>query len=274
MNNKLRVASYELRVAGCGLCGECPSNDIKAENNPQPASGFTLIEIIIALTIGTVIILVSTIALRIGLSHMSNGEEWLNKTVREATTYDFFWQQVSSIRTIEIPKPASLLESLDEDNSDKDKTVIKKVYFKGAIDSMSFITPLSLKRHYGYGLIIATYWQRESDSLEGFDLVYKEKRFNPAVLSSISAGLLDLEEEMDEVIIFEGCEDIGFEYLKAAGNTGSIDNESLSNVNEGSSFQEWVGTIENSLPKAIKIVIKKEGIEKELIAPVMVMYSL
>ncbi|MGR3178414.1 MAG: PulJ/GspJ family protein [Candidatus Anammoxibacter sp.] len=236
--------------------------------NPKSGSGFTLLEIIIALTIGTVIILVSTIALRIGLSHMSNGEEWLNKTVREATTYDFFWQQVSSIRTIEIPKPASLLESFDVNDGDNDKPVIKKIYFKGGIDSMSFITPLSLKRHYGYGLIIATYWQRESDSFDGFDLVYKEKRFNPAVLSSISEGLLDIEDEANEVVIFEGCDDIEFEYLKAVGN------ESLSNINEGSSFQEWVGTIENSLPKAIKIVITKEGIEKELIASVMVMYSL
>ncbi|MGR3218646.1 MAG: PulJ/GspJ family protein [Candidatus Anammoxibacter sp.] len=255
------------------------NNDINVNqqsqvSNPKSRSGFTLLEIIIALTIGTVIILVSTTALRIGLSHMSNGEEWLNKMVREATTYDFFWQQVSSIRSIAIPKPASLLDSFGDDNGDKDETVIAKIYFKGAIDSVSFITPLSLKRHYGYGLIIATYRLRESDRFDGFDLVYKEKRFNPAVLSSISEGLLDLEDEIDEVVIFEGCDDIGFEYLKSAGSTTGFDNESLSNISEEGSFQEWVGTLENSLPRAIKVVITKEGIEKELIASVMVMYSL
>lgn len=247
--------------------------------NPRSASGFTLIEVLIAITIGSLIILVSAIALRMGLSHLDNGEEWLNKTVRAATAFDFFWQQVSSIRSIEIPKPAYLLERFDEDKEEKDsdKTEIKNIYFKGDIDSMSFISPLSLTRHYGYGLIVATYWQR--GGYDGIDLVYKEKRLNPNALLAISNNLFDIEKEKDEVVIFEGCDDITFEYLKTGGDSILFDSEASininsGNINSGESYQEWVGTIENRLPKAIRIVIRKGEEEKELIAPIMVMYSL
>lgn len=277
MSNKLRVTAQDFFEKSNGVFRSIirnpqPLNPQSQIVTPRSVSGFTLLEVIVAITIGSVIILVSTVALRIGLSHLDNGEEWLNDTVREATVYDFFWQQVSSIRSIEIPKPTSSLERFDEEGDDSIKTGLKKVYFKGEIDSMSFISPLSLKRHYGNGLIVATYKQRVS--YDGIDLVYKEKRLNPAILSSISNDIFDIDEEKDEVVIFEKCDDIKFEYLKAGRSSNLIDNETLSNINAEDGYQEWVGTIENRLPKAIRIVITKEEKEKELIASVMVMYSL
>lgn len=247
----------------------------------RDVKGFTLLEVLIALTIGSFIILVSTLSLRMGLSHLDSSEEWLNKSVQNATVFDFFWQQVSSIRPIEIPKSKSLLESFDESeanenedgkaNSETKITANNKIFFKGDIDSMSFISPLSLKNHYGYGLIIATYSQKSG--ADGYDLVYKEKRLNPTVLSSFSDIDFDVTEE---IVFFKDCEEITFEYLKSVGGgaDGGFEGTTPPLLQGGSTFQEWVSFLDNKLPRAIKILITKEEQTKELIAPIMVMYSL
>lgn len=277
MTQKLCFKDYELRVLEKDNFDEFRSksathNPQSQTVNPKFGTGFTLIEVIVAITIGTVVIVASTVALRIGLSHLENGEEWLNDSVREATAYDFFWQQVSSIRSIEIPKPAHLLSRFGDEESDSGRQENKKIYFKGSFDSMSFITPLSLNHHYGYGLVVATYSQK--DSYDGVELVYKERRLNPAVLSSFSDNIFSLEDEKKEVVFFEKCDDIEFEYLRASENATFFNSDTLSNFNAGDSYKEWVGTIENRLPAAIKIIIRKKEEEKELVAPVMVMYSL
>ena len=270
MSNRLQIRDCELRVLGSYLkpTTHNPQPQITA---PKSTNGFTLLEVIIAITIGSVIIMVSTVALRIGLSHMENGEEWLNNIVKNTSAYDFFWQQVTSIRSIELPKPEHSLRRLNEED-DSEETGSAKLFFKGEIDSMSFITPLSIKRHYGYGLIIARYKIKES--YEGVDLVYTEKRLNPAILSSLSEGIIDTNEDAEEIVIFSECEDIKFEYLKQVESSDQADNETLSSFHSEASYKEWVGTLENKLPIAIKIIIVKEEKTNELIAPVMVMYSL
>ena len=248
-------------------------------------NGFTLLEVIIAITIGSVIILTCTTALRMGLSHLSRGEDWLNDTVRGATAYDFFWQQVSSIRSYELPTPSDLIPRLEnsnikEDTDNKDKKTSepkkekekkkekkKKVYFKGDVNSLSFITPLSIKKHYGYGLIVATY--SLNIDYEGTDLIYREKRLTPAVLLALANNIFEWDEEDEGIVIAKKCDDVKFEYLKPDNRSGINDDNNFDDK-----YQEWVGILENQLPKAIRIIITKDEAEKELLAPIMVMYSL
>ena len=235
--------------------------------------GFTLLEVIIAITIGSVLILVCTISLRMGLSHLDRGEAWLNNALKETTVFDFFWQQVSSARSITLPTPAFLIEKDTEPKDDNnEKAKIEKVYFRGETDFMSFITPLSLKMHYGYGLIIATYSLRSD--YNGVTLVYTEKKLNHEFLSSAAEGYFEVDTDMDEIVIYEECDDITFEYLKVGSNLDYFGNENSRDIDVGGGYQEWVGHLENQLPKAIKITIKKEDQERELLAPIMVMSSL
>lgn len=233
--------------------------------------GFTLFEVLIAITIGSVLILVSTIALRMGLSHLGRGEEWLNAAISETTAFDFFWQQVSSIYPQKLAIPTYLPEN-ESEKKDEEGAKDAKFFFKGETDSMSFISPLSLKRHYGYGLILATYEQRKG--YEGLDLVYKEKRLNPSLLSDLSEVSSGIDDEANEIVFFQGCEEITFEYLKVRSGVSPAGEGSLQPADIAGGIQEWVGTIENSLPKAIKIMITRDGKARELIAPIMVMYSL
>lgn len=235
------------------------------------AKGFTLFEVLIAITIGSVLILVSAVALRMGLSHLDRGEEWLIGAISETTAFDFFWQQVSSIYPQKLAIPTYLPEN-ESEKKDEEEAKDVKIFFKGETDSMSFISPLSLKRHYGYGLILATYQQRKG--YEGIDLVYKEKRLNPSLLSNLSEGSSGIDDEANEVVFFQGCEEITFEYLKVGGGVRPSGEGTLQPADTSGGMQEWVGTIEDSLPKAIKIMITKDGKARELIAPIMVMYSL
>jgi len=58
--------------------------------------------------------------------------------------------------------------------------------------------------------------------------------------------------------------EISFQYLGLQGGADAASSESVIEWKD-----EW---LENSLPKAVKVVLTKEGKSQELIAPVMVMY--
>lgn len=261
-----------LRVQGCNRHLAARSSQ-PTSRFQQPVNGFTLFEILVAITIGSVVVLASTVALHMGLSHIDRGETWLNKTVRDAAVFDFFWQQASSMRAVAIPKPDYLL-SAGQDTGEEDSGQAKsgKLYFKGDVDSVSFISPLSLKRHYGYGLVVAVYRLRRS--YDGFDLVYSEERLHSGVLMSVADDSFALTDEDDEIVMLEGCDDISFEYLVAGGDSGAFGGMSPQGHEGGDGNLEWIGSIENRLPRAVRIIAQKEEEVRELIAQVMVTYSL
>src|SRR3989339_852180 len=71
--------------------------------------GFTLFELLIALFIGTILIMSGAYAIRTGLFSMEREEAWFNDTTKEKAAFDFFWQQVSSLRVQKIPRKDDLL---------------------------------------------------------------------------------------------------------------------------------------------------------------------
>ena len=71
--------------------------------------GFTLFELLIALFIGTILIMSGAYAIRTGLFSMEREEAWFNDTTKEKAAFDFFWQQVSSSRVQKIPRKDNLL---------------------------------------------------------------------------------------------------------------------------------------------------------------------
>mgnify|MGYP000695831055 CR=1 FL=1 len=103
---------------------------------------FTLLELIIALSIGTVLILLVSFSIRMGFFQMERGSKWLEESHRENSALNFFSQQVSSMRV-----EFSLSESSGEN-----------VIFNGDSDRIMFVTPISLEKRYGLGLMIASYY--------------------------------------------------------------------------------------------------------------------
>ncbi|UJS18172.1 MAG: prepilin-type N-terminal cleavage/methylation domain-containing protein [Candidatus Jettenia sp.] len=75
--------------------------------------GFTLFELLIAVFIGTILIMSSAYAIRLGLFSMEREEVWFNNSTKEKASFDFFWQQVSSLY---------ILKATSDNTNDKKNT--------------------------------------------------------------------------------------------------------------------------------------------------------
>jgi hypothetical protein len=203
---------------------------------------FTLLEFIIALSIGAALILIVSFSVRGGFFQMERGSKWLEENYREKSALNFFSQQVSAMRS----------ESSGEE-----------VIFSGDSDRIMFVTPISLERRYGLGLMSVLYYLERDD--KGVRLDYKEKRFIPDENEdSFNDQNNTMFDNSEAVTIMDGCEAIAFQFL------GMQDSESTASDQHK---LDWIDPwVKNNLPKAIKIVLSKNGQSKEMIAPVMVMY--
>lgn len=203
--------------------------------------GFTLIETIIAISVGTLLILVASASIRTGLSYMHRGDEQFDKGLREKMALNFFTQQITSIRA---HKPAD-----------------KGIFFIGKKDLVSFISPLSLNKYYTHGLMICAYTiTKDADST--YSLLYNEKRLlSNTYLTKLKDKLIEEEKgeffEAKPIVFFQGYQKIKVEYL---GEINPDEQEEL----------PWKELWENEqLPKAIKITLLNRGEAQEAIAPIM-----
>ncbi len=239
-------------------------------------AGFTLFELLIAVFIGTILIMSGAYAIRIGLFSLEREEAWFNDSTKEKAAYDFFWQQVSALRVQKIPRKDNLL-------TEENKTTTKKktIYFSGEKGFLTFVSPLSSKKHYGQGLIIADYTVKLNDN-SLWDLVYKETRVTPTILiklseepeSKFSSGI-----DKDATVFLKDCDMISFAYLDAIEDETDSENEGEvqvatqdADVIEGTDLK-WKEKIAGKIPQAIRLSVTKNGREQEMISPIMATYS-
>jgi len=234
--------------------------------------GFTLFELLIALFIGTILIMSGAYAIRTGLFSMEREEAWFNDTTKEKAAFDFFWQQVSSLRNQKIPRKDT---SLTEENKTAKKK--KTIYFSGEKEFLSFVSPLSFKKHYGQGLIIANYKVKLNDN-GLWDLIYMETRVTPTILIKLSEESESiLNTDKDYTIFLKDCDVISFAYLDTVEEENDNEEEvhiatQDADVIEGTDLK-WKEKITERIPQAIKLSVSKNGREQELISPIMAMYS-
>ncbi len=205
---------------------------------------FTLLEFIIALSIGAALILIVSFSVRGGFFQMERGSKWLEENYREKSALNFFSQQVSAMRS----------ESSGEE-----------VIFGGDSDRIMFVTPISLERRYGLGLMSVLYYLERDD--KGVRLDYKEKRFIPDEnIDSFKDQNNTMFDNSEAVTIIDGCEEIAFQFLDVQEDEDESTVLSKHNL-------DWIDPwLKNNLPKAIRILMSKNGQNRETIAPVMVMY--
>jgi len=245
--------------------------------------GFTLFELLIALFIGTLLVLAGVYAIRIGLFSMEKEETWFNDSTREKAAFDFFWQQTTSLHIQRVPE-----EKIIEDSITREK---RDIFFVGKRDFLTFVSPLSLKKQYTQGLVIANYKVAiDEDGL--WDLIYTESRLNPKVLKELSEGFKTNFRAQSNSIMYEDyteffkdCELITFHYLvhgdedKEDENDEEDEAENRTRTNTiGADFIKgtkvrWKEKIIGKMPLAIKLTVTKNGEEQVLVVPIMVMYS-
>ncbi len=230
LNNKLKKSNYTFKLFQ------------ERDNKPPCVSAFTLLELIIALSIGTIVILLVSFSVRMGFFQMERGSKRLEEQYRDNSALFFFRQQATSMRP----------ETIGED-----------VVFDGDSKSVVFVTPVSLEKSYGLGLMMVSYYVEESG--EGNSLKYKEKRFVPIKSFSIFKDQkLSMFDKSEAIVIVKDYDEISFQFFGLEGS------EEVTSDNSALGWEN-IWTV-NSLPKAIKIVFTKDGQSEELITPVMVMY--
>jgi len=205
---------------------------------------FTLLELVIALTIGAALIALVSISVRMGFFQMERGSKVLEEELREKNAIHFFCQQVSSIRK----------ESVGEE-----------VIFNGDSKRILFVTPISLEKSYSMGLMTAMFYQEKG--VEGVSLSYREKRHIPAdTIDTYKDENTTIFDSSDSIPIFKGYDEIVFHFLDSEENEGG---DAVFNP----PYPVWTDSwIKKDLPKAIKLVMSKNGRSREVIAPIMVMF--
>ena len=246
--------------------------------------GFTLFELLIAIFIGTILIMAGAYAIRVGLFSMEREEVWFNDSTKEKAAYDFFWQQTSSLRIQKVPH-----KDVMQAEGNKKSRKKKSIYFIGEKDLLTFVSPLSFTRHYGQGLVIAHYKVKINEN-GLWDLIYSEVRTNPTVLIKLSEESESrLSADKDYTVFLKDCDMISFAYLdtvdEETDSEEDVDGEEITDneedvhakvldadVIEGTDLK-WKEKTKEKVPLAIKLLVSKHGKEQELISPIMAMYS-
>ncbi len=205
-----------------------------AIRNPQsnPAlrdqNGFTLLELLISLTIIGLILVIVFGALRIGARAWEKGEKDVEIHQIQRIVLENMKRQIAS---------TCLRKIMIEDQ--------KEVFFRGDRASMEFMSRLPMVPTTRSGMVYVKYVVREEDEGEKKRLMLYEKDI---VFIDKEKGVED-QEEADFFELIPGAEDIEFEYLK-----GPEDED------RDPEWQEaWDPDKDTGIPLAIKIIFKENA---------------
>jgi general secretion pathway protein J len=204
-------------------------------------TGFTLLEVIIALTILGFILLIIFGAFRLGLSAWERGESTRGEYQRMRAVTQMISHQIKSI------VPYKVKTSKAEGDY---------LAFEGKASSLRFVSAFPIKARQPEGFVYGIYKFRE----EGGSLILYEQR----VLNK------DLFEETPKeesgVTLLEGISKLRFEYYR--------EGDPEKNRTEGW-VEEWNAKEEKELPKALKMTITyKNGREGKEVSSNLVLASI
>jgi len=218
--------------------------------------GFTLLELLISLTILSVIVVIIFGGFRIGIRAWEKGERDVETRQRQRIVLDLIKRQIASIclREVKDASQQSMLLKGDDPSETKDANQ-QSVLLKGDDKSMVFLSLVPLVPGNRFGTVCVKYRVRPEDDGDRERLMFWEKNI---VLMSKKTDMSALpEDEFFELL--PGVQRISFEYLK--GGTGE----------ESSQWQQtWDQAMDEGLPRAVRVVMV-EDVEKapvSVIAPI------
>ena len=187
-------------------------------------SGFTLLELMLSLTILGIVLLIIFGALRIGTRAWEKGEKDIAVHQRQRAVLGLLSQQIASACIYKI------------------KTGEDSFYFKGSESSMEFVSRSPIVPGALTGVVFAKYNVREGDTKGEKTLGLYEK----------DAGFLkeeDLENSNEDFLtLISGLESLRFEYLKE-GDDGA----------EPQWQTDWDPSEKTGLPLAVKVILKQDS---------------
>jgi general secretion pathway protein J len=195
-------------------------------------SGFTLLELMISLTImGLVLVLVFG-SLRIGARAWEKGEREAETHQRQRVVLDNIRRQIASL----------CLHEIRED--EKEGPANKEAFFRGDREGMEFISRVPMSPMTRTGMVYVKYVVREDEDKDTWRLLLYEK---DVVFFNKKEDLGDLEEaEFFELI--PGAANIEFSYLKGPGDTDAAPEWQ----------DEWDPDSDKGIPMAVRIALQEK----------------
>jgi general secretion pathway protein J len=196
--------------------------------------GFTLLEVVVTLTIFGLIVLIVFGAFRLGLGAWDRGEQTREEYQRQRTATQLIHRQIKSMVPYKIKAQTAEGDYLA---------------FEGKGRSLKLVSTLSLKAARPNGLVFAVYEFKEGGS-EGGRLVAYEKRV--VNKDFFEEGLV----EDQGISVLEGLSDVRFEYFRE---------EDKEKTRAAGWMNEWSAREEKELPSALRMILtfKNARSEKE-----------
>ncbi len=196
--------------------------------------GFTLLELLISITILAMIVVIMFGALRIGIRAWEKGEKEVDIRQKQRIVLDLIKRQLASI------------SATDVRNRDQ-----QPILFKGDSKSVEFVSHIPLTPGGRPGLVYVKYAVGRETGNEKERLAFYERS---VALPDKKTGAGEVDEA-DFSELLSGMKSIVFEYLKSRPDE------------KESPWQEsWDSAIEKGLPRAIRITLR----ENDKKAPVYV----
>lgn len=220
-------------------------------NKPSPQKGFTLLELILSISILSVVLVTIYGTLAMGSRTWGKGERDIEKIQRERVVMNLLAREIKSVFPYRVT-PSEL-------------DTHKEFYaFEGEKDSISFVSTVPLKGGKG-GLSWLTFWVEEDEGL-----VVLER---DALRSDIFKERETLDKD-DMEVLDPRVSAIRFDYYKLKSGTAEGEGE-------GEWEETWDAEQEGTFPHAVRVELtfeeegRNEGSEgevftRELITPLMV----
>lgn len=193
--------------------------------------GFTLVEVMVTMTILGFFLVIIFGVFRLGLSAWEKGESTRDEYQRMRIASHLLSQQIKSIFPYKVKSQKAEGDFLA---------------FEGKAGSLKFVSAFSMKTRKPSGLIYVFYEFREGGRGGGQLLTYERRVINKNFMD-------DPPPEDERVPLFEGLAGVRFEYYQE---------EDQDKSREGGWVEEWNTKEEKELPKALRMTLipqKSEG---------------
>jgi general secretion pathway protein J len=205
------------------------------------SSGFTLIEVIVTLTILGFIVLMVSGTFRLGLSSWEKGD-----AIKED------YQKIRMISQL----VSRQMKSLVPYKIRTEKAEGNYLAFDGKAHSLRFVSTLPIKAKRPEGFVYVVYQFKDEGEKKGRLVLYEQRALNRDFFED------DLKED-SAVTLFEGVSQVRFEYYREADKEKSRAEEWV---------EEWNAKEEKELPKALRMTVMYwNGRGKEEASPITVL---
>lgn len=199
----------------------------------QHCSGFTLLEVVVSLTLLGFILVIIFGAFRLGLSAWDKGESIKEEYQKVRIVSQMMTRQIKSIVPYRVKTQQAEGHYLT---------------FEGKPQSLRFVSTLPVKSHRLGGLVYTTYRYQEDDLKGGRLLLYEKRALNRDLLA-------EEPKEEEGIPLMEGIAKILFEYYQ--------EEDSTKNQSEAW-LEEWDGKEKKVLPKGLRVTVVFKDQKREV----------